>query len=310
MNETVWQPERPVEIVAGTPPGGGLDRVARALVRVITENGLLDVPVSVVNVPGDGARRAWTYVDGFAGDAHVLSISSPNLTTDHLVGLASFDHGRYTPIATLITEYIAFAVQTGSDLRTGTDLIAQLGRDPAAVTVALSTALGNPNHIAFAQLTRHAGGDIAAPRIHVFDTALDAVADVVNGAADVTAVTAVSAAREIEAGRLRVIGISAPERLAPPFDASPTWREQGVDCVIGAWRGVTAPAGIGPAAVAFWQALLTAATSHPSWQTELAAHSWSPMYLNGSELQAYLAEESAGMTAILGELGLLRPPTA
>jgi putative tricarboxylic transport membrane protein len=310
MNETVWRPERPVEIVAGTPPGGGLDRVARALVKVIAEQGLLGVPVSVVNVPGDGARRAWTYVDRFAGDAHVLSISSPNLTTDHLVGLARFDHGRYTPITTLITEYIAFAVQTGSDLRTGADLIARLGRDPAAVTVALSTALGNPNHIAFAQLTRHAGGDIAAPRIHVFDTALDAVADVVNGAADVTAVTAVSAAREIEAGRLRMIGIAAPERLGPPFEASPTWREQGVDCVIGAWRGVTGPAGIGPAAVAFWQTLLTAVISHPSWQVELAAHCWSPMYLNGSELQVYLAEEAAEMTAILGELGLLRAPTA
>ena len=27
----IWTPERPVQIVAGTPPGGGLDRVARAL---------------------------------------------------------------------------------------------------------------------------------------------------------------------------------------------------------------------------------------------------------------------------------------
>jgi tripartite-type tricarboxylate transporter receptor subunit TctC len=100
------------------------------------------------------------------------------------------------------------------------------------------------------------------------------------------------------AGRLRVIGISAPEWLAPPFDTSPTWREQGIVCVIGAWRGVTAPAGIDPAAVAFWKTLLTAVTSQPSWQTELAARSWSPMYLIGSEVQAYLPEEAAGMTAI------------
>jgi hypothetical protein len=110
------------------------------------------------------------------------------------------------------------------------------------------------------------------------------------------------------AGRLRVIGISAPEWLAPPFNASPTWREQGVDCVIGAWRGVATPAGIGPAAVAFWKTLLTAVTSQPSWQTELAARSWSPMYLTGSEVQAYLPEEAAGMTAIFRELGLLRAP--
>jgi tripartite-type tricarboxylate transporter receptor subunit TctC len=44
--------------VAGTAPGGGLDRVARALAHDAAR--VLDVPVEVVNVPGDGARRAWT----------------------------------------------------------------------------------------------------------------------------------------------------------------------------------------------------------------------------------------------------------
>jgi tripartite-type tricarboxylate transporter receptor subunit TctC len=60
----VWRPTRGVQIVAGTPPGGGLDRVARALAKAIVEAKLLDVSVGVVNVPGDGARRAWTeFVD-------------------------------------------------------------------------------------------------------------------------------------------------------------------------------------------------------------------------------------------------------
>jgi putative tricarboxylic transport membrane protein len=54
-----WKPERPIEIVAGTPPGGGLDRSARALQNAIIANGLLDVPVRVVNVGGEGGRKAW-----------------------------------------------------------------------------------------------------------------------------------------------------------------------------------------------------------------------------------------------------------
>ena len=128
MNES-WQPARGVQIVAGTPPGGGLDRVARALAKAIGEAHLLDVPVEVVNVPGDGARRAWTQVvDKHEGDAHVVAISSPNLVTDLLVGLANFEHGKYTPIATLVTEYIAFAVRTNSDLKSGGDLGELLSR--------------------------------------------------------------------------------------------------------------------------------------------------------------------------------------
>ena len=51
-----WKPTQELEIVAGTPPGGGLDRSARALARAIEENRLIDVPVKVVNVGGDGGR--------------------------------------------------------------------------------------------------------------------------------------------------------------------------------------------------------------------------------------------------------------
>ncbi len=302
-----WKPERAVEIVAGTPPGGGLDRVARALVEAIAEARLVDVPLTVVNVPGGGARKAWTsFVDNHEGDGHVIGISSPNLTTDYLVGASSFEHSKYTAIATLVTEYIAFAVRADSQLMSGADFLARLGRDPSSVTVALSTALGNPNHIALAKLVRGAGGDVNAPAIRVFDSALDAVADVVAGSADVCAVTAASVLAELAAGRIRLIGISAPERLSGAFAATPTWREQSADCVIGAWRGVTGPAGLTPVQIAYWENVLRAATRQPVWGKELARLSWSPLYQDGADLHAHLAKERAEFVAVLGELGLLK----
>jgi putative tricarboxylic transport membrane protein len=308
MTDT-WKPERTVQIVAGTPPGGGLDRVARALAATLTEARLLDVPVEVLNVPGDGARRAWThYVDNHPGDGHVISISSPNLTSDYLVGIADFEHTRYTPVATLVTEYIAFAVRADSGLKTGADLLSLLGRDPAAVTVALSTALGNPNHVALAKLTRHAGGDVNAPVIRVFDTALDAVADIIAGGADIAAVTAASVMAELQAGRVRLVGISAPERLTGLFAGTPVWNEQGVDCVVGAWRGVTGPVGITSAQVGFWDNVLRAAVAQPSWRLELSRLNWSAMYCDGLPLNAYLAAERAEFVTVLGDLGLLKAP--
>lgn len=306
MTQT-WRPERALQLIAGTPPGGGLDRVARALAAAIQQSGLVTVPVEVINVPGDGARRAWTHhVDNHPGDGHVLGISSPNLTTDYLAGVSDFEHSRYTPIATLITEYIAFAVRTDSALRSGADLLGRLGRGQAPVTVALSTSLGNPNHVALARLSRHAGGDINAPVIHVFDTALDAVADVIAGKADVCAVTAASVLAELKNGRLRVIGITAPERLAGAFVQAPTWKEQGADCVIGAWRGATGPAGLGAREIAFWQQLLKGAVEQPSWIEELSRLSWSPLFQVGAALHAYLEKERAEFVAVLGELGLLK----
>jgi putative tricarboxylic transport membrane protein len=308
--QTLWTPDAPLEIVAGTPPGGGLDRTARAILKTIEAEHLLDVQIEVKNVPGDGARKAWTYMDERRGDPHVVSISHPNLTTDKLVGIASFDHRAYTPIAVLYTEYIAFAVRTDSALRTGDDVLERLRDDANGFTVALSTALGNPNHIALAQLALHTGADPNAPLVRVFDSALDAVADVVAGNAEIAAVTAASTFPAVQAGDIRVIGISAPQRLAGTFADVPTWRELGVDCVIGAWRGVTGASGIGESHVAFWQRTLERAAATATWAAELERNGWSASYVSGAALHDFLERERTDMAAALKRLGLLRAAAA
>jgi putative tricarboxylic transport membrane protein len=300
-----WKPERAIEIVAGTPPGGGLDRSARALAKAITANRLVDVPVEVVNVGGDGGRKAWGHMDGRVGDGHVVGISSPNMAADYLTGVTKSDPDRFASLAILYSEYIAFVVRADSAFRSGADLLQRLGHDPGGVTVALSTSLGNSNHVAVATVVRHAGADTQAPVIRVFDTALDAVADVVAGNADVGAITAASAVPELEAGRLRAIGISSPSRLPVPYASAPTWSEQGVDCLVGSWRGVSGPPGLETAQIAFWQTVLAAAMQTADWKSDLARHFWTEMYLDGSELRDYLGRERTEMRAVLSELGLL-----
>jgi len=273
------------------------------------------VPVTVVNVGGDGGRKAWAHIEGHPGDGHVVGISSPNMTADFLMGVAKADPARFTPLAILYTEYIAFVVRSGDPMRNGGDLLDRLARDPKAVTIALSTSLGNSNHVAVAKVVRHAGADPNAPKIRVFDTALDAVADVVAGHADVGAVTAASSVPEMAAGRLRCIGVSSPVRLPGVYADAPTWREQAwgeqvsdgrpVDCVVGSWRGVSGPAGLDPDQVAFWQGLLSGATKTTEWASDLARHFWTEMHLDGAALRDYLQRERSEMRAVLEGLGLL-----
>ena len=302
-----WKPEREVEIIAGTPPGGGLDRTARGLARALEAGRLLEVPVKVVNVPGDGSRRAWTMLDERRGDPHALCISSSNLATDHLLGATRFHHeSDFTPIAILYTEYISFVSRSDSPIGNAGELVKRFANAAGAVTVALSTALGNPNHIALAKVIRHAGGDVKAPVVRVFGSALDAVADVAAGRADVAAVTAASPAPDLEAGTMRALAVSAPRRLAGLYDSTPTWNELAVDCVIGAWRGITGARGLAPEQVSFWERTLASAGATTAWQSELARHYWTEFHLDGPALREHLARETVEMRTMLADLGLLK----
>jgi putative tricarboxylic transport membrane protein len=302
-----WRPARGVELVAGTPAGGGQDRPARALIGILETQQLVGQTLQLTNIPGRGGGNGWDYLRTKPGDAQVLAVNSPTIMTNQHLGVADYNHAALTPLANLYTEYIAFVVRTDSPIRNGRDFMQRLAVDTAGCRIALATAIGNINHMALAQVTAHAGGNIQALKINVFDSALYAVADVVEQRAEVGAITAVSAARAIEAGQVRAIAVSAPQRLPRIYAEVPTWTELGVDCVIGTWRGIIGAAEITPAQIDYWSRTLRAATSSDEWNAELADKYWANTYLDGARLKAFLDQENQTMGALLQQLGLAAP---
>lgn len=300
-----WRPSREVELVAGTPAGGGQDRPARALISILEAEQLVGQALRLTNIPGRGGGNGWDYLRQHPGNPHLLAINSPTIITNRQLGVADFDHAALTPLANLYTEYIAFVVRADSPIRNGADFMARLAADTAGCRIALATAIGNINHMALARVTAHAGGDVKALQINVFDSALYAVADVIEHRAEVAAITAVSAVKTIAAGQLRAIAVSAPQRLPRLYAEVPTWTELGVDCVIGTWRGVIGTAGLTAQQIAYWDGALRAATATAEWNAALAEKYWANTYLGGAALTAFLDREREVMGGLLLDLGLL-----
>lgn len=301
-----WHPERALEIVAGTPRGAGLDRTARALARSIESLNAIDVPVSVLNIPGDASRRIWGYLDRHPGDAHVVVVTSPNVTTDYLTGYSRFDHDAYTPLATVHSEYLAIVARANSGIATVGDLVQRFADRASSLACGVATSRGNPNHMALARIARHAGGDVAALNVRAYDSARDAIADAVAGGCEIAAISATSALPELASGALRALAVTAPARLAPPFEATPTLVEHGIDCVVDAWRGVDGARGLDAAQIAFWDSLLARATQTELWHAAIEQHHWSALYRGNAELARHLPRERAEMRATLAKLGLLK----
>jgi putative tricarboxylic transport membrane protein len=298
-----WRPEREVELIAGTPAGGGQDRPARVLIELLA--GAVGRPITLTNIAGRGGGNGWDYLAKHSGDPHKLAINSPTIITNRLLGESTLDYASLTPLANLYTEYLVFVVRPGGAIRDARDLLAKLAADTACVPIAFATAIGNMNHIALGKITQAVGGNVRALATTVFDSARYAVAHVVDGHAELGVITATSAVPELAAGSLRAIAVSAPARMTAPFDAVPHWAELGIDCVVGTWRGVIAAGGLAAAHISFWEHALARATQTAQWRAELARHHWVDTYMGAAQTRAFLDREQDVMADVLGALGLI-----
>ena len=69
-----WKPDKPVDVVVGTSPGGPQDRTGRLIQRILQEQKLVPTPVNVVNKPGGGGVVGLVYVSQHRGDGHFLMV--------------------------------------------------------------------------------------------------------------------------------------------------------------------------------------------------------------------------------------------
>jgi len=301
-----WSPQKNVEIVAGSAPGGSNDNTARTMERVLLAHKLVPTTVTVVNRPGGGGSIAYTYVSQRPGDAHYLYIASSGMLSNHIVGASSLSHADFTPIALLYEDHAVFMVPTGSTIKTGAELADRLKKDPRAVVIGFANAYGSSRHMAAALLMRTLGGSPRDLKPVVFKGSAEAITAVLGGHLDVAVAGAVNAIPHVAAGRMRVIGVAAPQRLGGPLAIAPTWREQGVDLVYGNWRAVFAPKSLTPGQLAFWENALRRMAEALEWKADLEKNHWTEHFKTGAALQQELEQDYIWLKTTLVELGLAK----
>jgi putative tricarboxylic transport membrane protein len=197
-------------------------------------------------------------------------------------------------------------VPTGSTIRTGAELADRLKKDPRAVVIGFANAYGSSRHMAAALLMRTLGGSPRDLKPVVFKGSAEAITAVLGGHLDVAVAGAVNAIPHVSAGRMRVIGVAAPQRLGGPLAVAPTWREQGVDLVYGNWRAVFAPKSLTPAQLAFWENALRRMAEAPEWKADLERNHWTEHFKTGAALHKELEQDYNWLKTTLVDLGLAK----
>ena len=301
-----WKPQKPVEIIVGTGAGGGQDKTARTLGRLLTEQRLLEPAVNIVNKPGGGGAVGWAYLNQHAGDAHYVEIANTTLLTNQINGRSAIGYADITPLAILYSESVAISVRTESSLITGRDLIERLRKDSASLSVSVGSSAGGPNHIAYALIAKAAGGDVRKLRTVVFQGGGEAVTATLGGHVDLISSAANNVIPFLAAGKMRVLGITTSQRLAGALANVPTWKEQGIDVHITNWRLLAGPKNMTAAQIAFWDAAIARLVKSDEWKKDLDANVFENTYMNSEAAKRYLKTEYDQFHAALTEVGLAK----
>ncbi len=301
-----WKPTRNVELVAASAAGGGSDHLARLILKIVQEQKIIDVPMTVMNKPASGGVVAWMGLNQNPMDGHHLSISTANLITNHIIGRSTLHYNDVTSVAQLFSESVGIAVRVDSPIRNGRDLVALLKADAGNVSAAIGTSLGNSGHIALALVTQAAGGDAKKLKAVVFQSVSQGVTALAGGHVDVVSTAAANLAPHHIAGRIRIIGLTAPRRYAGALSAVPTWREQGIAVEVDNLRGVIGPKSMTASQIAYWEAAFARVVATAEWKTNLEKNQWTDTFAGAEASRKILSDQHNEMRAGLAALGMVK----
>jgi putative tricarboxylic transport membrane protein len=301
-----WTPQKNVEIIVPSAPGGTNDKLARQIERTLPATKLISTTLTVVHKAGAGGQLGHNYLAAHANDPHYLLIVAPTLLAGHITGQSKLNHTDFTPIASIFNDHMVFAVNAGNPLKTGKEFAAKLRTDSQAMPFGFTSSLGNHHHIAAGLFMKAIGAGIRDLKPVVFKGSAEAVTSLLGNHIAFVSTGAANAAGHAAAGKLRILGVSAPQRLPGQMAGVPTWKEQGVDLVYGSWRTLFAPKGLTPDQIAYWENALRRVNETAEWKTELERYYWAEFFVTGTAPRMNLEKEYAETKGVLGELGLVK----
>jgi len=300
-----WIPARNVDIIVASGAGGSSDRTARVLQKLLQSNPAFP-SISVTNRAGGGGTVAWTYLAQQPGDPHFIATFSPTMVTNQLLGVSKLRYTDFTPLSILLREYVLVTVNADSPITSGKALLDHIRKDPTALSFAFSSSPGNHNHVVIGMIFKAAGADPRRAKVVIQKSGGAGATAVMGGHIDVLVGAPANVLPHISAGKLRAIGLSAPQRQSGAAAQLPTLKEQGIDAVFYSWRGFIGAKNLTPAEIAFWDSAFSRAVQGNEWKQDLAQNAWAEDLKNAAETRKHLDSEQTLISGMLAELGLLK----
>ena len=292
-------PQRPVRMLVGYAPGGGMDTISRLLAPKLAET--LGQQFIVENRPGASGAVAAEALVNAPPDGHVLMVAeSGTLVLPSVNPKVKLDPVKqFAPVGGICMLPMAFVVNPQFPATNTRELISALKANPGKNTYA-SPGVGSLQHLAFELFKRSAGVDA----VHVpYKGATAMMPDIMNGQVPIGVISALAAMGPTKAGRIRTLAVTSPQRLPsapdwpamaetlPGFSAAPN--------VV-----LVAPAGTPANVIQRLSAEVRKAVTSPEVEETFAKQGATPTPSSPAELGTQIAEEAKRWAAVVREAGI------
>ena len=295
-------PSRPVKIIVPFGPGGAADSLPRLVGSKLAE--YWGQPVVVENRTGAAGNIGMEAAAKSAPDGYTL-LSAPvgNLAVNpHLYPKFALDVFKdLTPITLVASVQNVLVVNPAVPASTLAELVALAKQKPASLSFA-SGGSGTQAHLGGEILKSMAGIEIN----HVaYKGVGDAVRDLLGGHVQVMVAQLPSVLQQIQAGKLRALGLAAAKRTSV-LPNLPTLNEAGGFTGFEAvsWYALAGPAGIPKPVVERIQADVVRALALPDVREKLLALGADPVGSTPQELTAAMKVDYDRYGAVIRRLGI------
>lgn len=276
-------PERDLTLIVQSSPGGGSDIIARTIAGIVNDQKLSPTQMLVENKPGGGGAIAYNYVAQRKGDPYFMGTIATSFFVAPLMGQSPAKIEDFQPIAVIAGDPFILVAETNSGIATLDDIRAKktlrIGNTgPVTDPALLAVSLGNELDVEVRPVPFNGDGEVT--------TAL------LGGHIDLQFGNASEVMSQIEAGRVKPIAVTSPERLASLPDV-PTFKELGSNIELMLYRGVVMSKDVPQEAVAFWENVMQKVSESETWKTQYVERNNSvPLFWNAEEFSAKMPEIS------------------
>lgn len=291
-----------VKMMIPANPGGGWDTTGRALGKALQDSGAAST-VTYDNKGGAaGALGLAQFINGSKNDPNALMVMGAVMLGGIITGKPPVNLSQATPIARITSEYNVFVLPASSPFKTMKDVVEQLKKDPGSVKWG-GGSRGSTEHIAAAMIARDVGVDPSKINYVAFRGGGEAIAAILGGNVTIGGSGYSEFAEYIASGKMRALAVTSDTRLKGVN--VPTLKEQGINVVIGNWRGVYGAPGITAPQRKELTDMVLKALKSKAWAEAMEKNNWTPAVLTGAEFEKFVDDDFASLRATMVKSGMV-----